>query len=76
VSRWTPCKRAQFIRRLRTLGFDGPFSGGQHAFMIHGNRRLAIPSNSEYPVPQLKQMLKEVEVILARPITLNDWSSL
>ena len=24
MSRWTPCKRRDFIRRLRALGFDGP----------------------------------------------------
>ena len=27
MSRWTPCKRNDFIRKLRGLGFDGPFSG-------------------------------------------------
>jgi hypothetical protein len=27
VSRWIPCRRREFIRRLRQLGFDGPFSG-------------------------------------------------
>jgi hypothetical protein len=31
VSRWTPCKRADFIRKLHRLGFDGPFSGFRHA---------------------------------------------
>jgi len=25
VSRWTPCRRRDFIRRLRELGFDGPY---------------------------------------------------
>ena len=27
MSRWSPCKRREFVRRLRALGFDGPFSG-------------------------------------------------
>jgi hypothetical protein len=27
MSRWTPCKRRDFIRRLRDLGFDGPLAG-------------------------------------------------
>ena len=27
MSRWTPCKRSEFIRRLLKLGFDGPYSG-------------------------------------------------
>ncbi len=24
MNRWTPCKRRDFIRRLRKLGFEGP----------------------------------------------------
>ena len=74
MSRWTPCKRSDFIRRLRTLGFDGPFSGGRHSFMLYRDRRLAIPSNSEHSVPQLREMLSEVEHLLGRAIRLDDWS--
>jgi len=47
VSRWTPCKRRDFIRRLRKLGFDGPYSGTRHQFMVYAQQRLAIPSNEE-----------------------------
>jgi len=53
VSRWIPCKRREFIRRLRVLGFDGPFSGTRHQFLIQNENRLTIPSNEEYSVPQL-----------------------
>jgi hypothetical protein len=56
VSRWTPCKHSGFIRKLRNLGFDGPFSGARHQFMIFGLKRLAIPSNAEYSMPQLRMM--------------------
>jgi hypothetical protein len=58
VSRWTPCKRREFIRRLRLLGFDGPFSGTRHQFLVYEDNRLAIPSNDEYSVPQLRVMLR------------------
>jgi predicted RNA binding protein YcfA (HicA-like mRNA interferase family) len=64
VSRWTPCKRREFIRRLRGLGFDGPFSGSRHQFLVRGENRLTVPSNEEYPVAQLKMMLHETEAIL------------
>lgn len=74
MSRWTPCKRADFIRKLRQLGFDGPFSGTRHQFMIVGQKRLAIPANAEYTVPQLRTMLREVVEILGRDITLEHWS--
>jgi hypothetical protein len=76
VSRWTPCKRADFIRKLRQLGFDGPYSGTRHQFMIYSEKRLAIPSNAEYSVPQLRMLIREVETILGRAISLEDWISL
>jgi len=76
VSRWTPCKRAEFIRRLRKLGFEGPFSGARHRFLVRGENRLAIPSNDEYSVPQLRMMLRETQAILGRRISLEEWNQL
>jgi hypothetical protein len=76
VSRWTPCKRAEFIRRLRRLGFDGPFSGTRHQFIVFVQKRLAIPSNPEYSVPQLRVLIREAEGILGRSLTLEEWSGL
>ena len=75
MSRWTPCKRKDFIRRLRRLSFDGPFSGSRHQFMTHEHYRLTIPSNAEYSVPQLRMMLKEVEDIINLEITLEEWNN-
>lgn len=76
MSRWTPCKRTELIRRLRRLGFDGPFSGTRHQFMVFHQRRLSVPSNSEYSVAQVRMMLSEVEGILGRQITFDEWSQL
>lgn len=76
MSRWTPCKRRDFIRRLKQLGFDGPFAGTRHQFMIYGQHRLAIPSNAEYSVAQLGFMLREVEGILNREIAVEEWNNL
>lgn len=44
--------------------------------MTYEQYRLAIPSNDEYSVPQLRMMIQEVEEILEREITLEEWSSL
>ena len=76
MSRWQPCKRREFIRRLRKLDFDGPFSGTRHQFMVFEEYRLTIPSNTEYSVPQLHMMLNEVEAILERSVTADEWNSL
>ncbi len=76
MSRWSPCKRQEFIRRLRKLGFDGPFSGTRHQFLVYQQQRLTIPSNSEYSVPQLRMMLREVETIIERTISAEEWNDL
>lgn len=76
MSRWQPCKRRDFIKKIRQLGFDGPYSGTHHQFMVYENHRLAIPSNSEYSVPQLRMMLNEIEAILDRSVTTDEWNSL
>jgi len=76
MSQWMPCKRREFIRRLRELGFDGPYSGTRHQFMVYGQQRLAIPSNEEYSVPQLRMMIREVEQIMGCEITVEDWNKL
>ncbi len=76
MNRWTPCKRRDFIRRLRQIGFDGPFAGTRHQFMVYQEHRLTIPSNTEYSTAQLRVMLREVEEIIGREITVEYWNRL
>ena len=64
------------MRRLRALGFDGPFSGTRHQFMVSGQHRQTVPTNSEYSVPQIRMLLRHVESILGRPVSLDEWNSL
>ena len=44
--------------------------------MVYGNNRLTIPSNSEYSEPRLRMMLREVEEIIERQITIDEWNNL
>jgi hypothetical protein len=76
MSRLSPCKRKDFINKLRKLGFEGPKSGTRHQFMIYQQCRLTVPSNSEYSVPQLKMMIREVEAIICRQIDVDEWNRL
>lgn len=76
MSRWQSCKRREFVKRLRQLGFDGPYSGTRHQFMVYEHHRLAIPSNSEYSVPQLRMMLNETQAILGRSVDTKEWNNL
>lgn len=76
MSRLSPCKRRDFIVRLRLIGFDGPFSGTRHQFMVYDQRRLTVPSNPEYSVPQLRMLLREAAEIMGREITVDEWNEL
>jgi hypothetical protein len=76
MSRWTPCKRSEFVRRVRKLGFEGPYSGTRHQFMVYEQHRLTIPSNQEFSMPQLRMMVRELEGILARSIRVEERNGL
>ena len=76
MNQWQPCKRRIFIKRLQKLGFEGPYSGTRHQFMVYKNHRLSIPSNSEYSIPQLRMMIRETEAIINQTIAPKKWNNL
>ena len=76
MAAWRPFKRRDFIRKLRALGFDGPYSGTRHQFMVSGQYRQTIPGNSEFSVPQIRMLVRQVESILNRSISAEYWNSL
>jgi len=44
VPRLRPIKRAELIKYLQILGFEGPYFGGKHQFMFKGMIRLRLPN--------------------------------
>jgi len=39
-----PIKRNDLIRSLKQLGFDGPYTGGKHQFMVRDETTIRIPN--------------------------------
>ncbi len=39
-----PVKRRDLVRTLSKLGFEGPFSGDKHQFMVRGETSIRIPN--------------------------------
>ncbi|MCK9365401.1 MAG: type II toxin-antitoxin system HicA family toxin [Syntrophales bacterium] len=76
MHKWKPCKRRDFIKKLKTLGFASPEPGGSHFYMRHGTYTFTVPGNQEYSVPQVKALLKEIEQGIGREIPLDDWDRL
>ena len=47
-----PIKRRDFIRYLKKVGFEGPFSGGKHQFMLKDKLRLTLPNPHQQEISQ------------------------
>jgi hypothetical protein len=76
LSRWSPCKRKDFIRKCRALGFNGPYEGARHQIMRYKTHNLAIPSYDEYSVDLLRRVLREIQALVGHEITQEEWNNL
>ncbi|UCE52420.1 MAG: type II toxin-antitoxin system HicA family toxin [Desulfobacterales bacterium] len=62
--------RKKLIQKLRSLGFQGPYSGGKHQFMIKGQLKLRIPN------PHKRKDIHHslvTEIINQAGISMEDW---
>ncbi len=59
-----PISRRDLIRYLRNYGFDGPYSGGKHQFMIYESITLHVPNphHSDISVDLLKKILRQAHI--------------
>jgi predicted RNA binding protein YcfA (HicA-like mRNA interferase family) len=64
VPRSGPIKRVDLIRYLQILGFEGPYSGGKHQFMLKGTIRLRLPNPHKSDVGRelLSRILKQAGI--------------
>lgn len=63
--RLSPTSRNDLIRRLKRLGWEGPYSGGRHQFMVKGQTQIPIPNphgGHEIGVNLLKIVLDEAGI--------------
>jgi len=64
VPRLGPVKREELVQYLRTLGFEGPYSGRKHQFMIKGVIRLRLPNPHQRDIGKelLSRILKQARI--------------
>jgi len=43
-SKLSPVSWIELVKRLRKLGFEGPYQGGKHPYMLRDNLVLTIPN--------------------------------
>jgi|WetSurSiteA1Bulk_404760.scaffolds.fasta_scaffold20529_3 predicted RNA binding protein YcfA (HicA-like mRNA interferase family) len=60
-NRLIPVSRRNLIKRLKELGFVGPYTGPDHAFMVRGITRVRIPNphKKEIGLDLLLEILRE-----------------
>jgi hypothetical protein len=61
---------------MSPFGFNSPEPGGGHFYMRYGSYTLTLPGNKEYSVPQVKMLLKEIEVGIKKKLPLDMWDKL
>ena len=64
MSSLKPVHRRDLVRRLRALGFQGPYQEGRHPFMIRGAFRLTIPNphREDIGVDLLARLLRQANI--------------
>lgn len=65
-------KRKDLIKALKKPGFEGPYVGGKHEFLVRGELRLVIPNphQSEISKDLLARILRQAG------ISRRDWEQL
>ena len=64
MPRLGPIRREELVRYLRVLGFEGPYSGKKHQFMLKGVVRLRIPNPHQRDIGRelLSRILKQAGI--------------
>ncbi len=61
----------KLVQKFRHLGFDGPYSGGRHLFMVKGELKVRIPN------PHGKDISKHLisEILRQANIPEEEWNA-
>jgi predicted RNA binding protein YcfA (HicA-like mRNA interferase family) len=72
MPRLGPIKRKDLIRYLGQVGFEGPYSGGRHQFMLNGDITVRLPNPHEDDIGTefLARILRQAH------ISKDEWETL
>ena len=64
-----PLSWQELVGRLKALGFEGPFAGGKHPYMIKGSLVLTLPNlhRKEISVDLIQRIIRQIG------ISRDDW---
>ncbi|MBN1235579.1 MAG: type II toxin-antitoxin system HicA family toxin [Methanotrichaceae archaeon] len=70
MNKLTPVSRRDLIKRLRKLGFDGPYPGSKHEVMAKGDISIIIPNShrgEDISISLIARILKQAS------LSRQDW---
>jgi predicted RNA binding protein YcfA (HicA-like mRNA interferase family) len=64
VPAFGPINRRDLVSTFRKLGFDGPYSGGKHEFMVRNDVTVRIPNphRGDISVALLARILRQAGI--------------
>jgi predicted RNA binding protein YcfA (HicA-like mRNA interferase family) len=67
-----PVKRKDLIKALRSAGFEGPYTGGKHEFLVKGQLRLVLPNPHQGEISKdlLARILRQAN------LTREEWEKI
>lgn len=74
MPRLAPERPSEVIRKLRTLGFEGPYEGGKHTVMRHPvtRQKISVPVHGAHTLP----MGTLRAIVHAAGCTIEEWRRL
>lgn len=64
MTRLSPLSFKDLVKKLKKYGYQGPYSGGKHLYMIRGNIRVTMPNphRKDISVDLLLKILKHAKI--------------
>ncbi len=73
MAKLTPTSWSNLVKKLKQFGFDGPYRGGKHPYMVKGDLVLTLPNphRKEISVDLLVRILRQANIDRNRWIEID-----
>lgn len=60
----TPLSRREFLKKLKKMGFEGPYSGGRHEYYRKNQQKIFVPNphGKDLGVLIIREIIKQIGV--------------
>lgn len=73
MAKLSPIPWSNLVKKLKKFGFNGPYQGGKHPYMVKGNLVLTLPNphRKEIGTDLLTRILRQANVDKERWVELD-----